>query len=648
MQYLNIFWRFVFTIFAFIHISASSCMAQDSKETDLDFNTCFEVLRNNRIKYNQYNDSIFLINNHAQWINFFYRRAIVNHRIYDANKVVIEYMERYFQQEGDSIPKDVYLGFFKEMKDDYMLNAKSDPFITYSICSMLQKANRNMPDSLKCTNILRLWRLYSYIQMWNLGGNVGYLKRAYQHGKALFSDDAKKYPFYDFAVGNALQFMCKTWWIILDLQSIDEYRHYCQLLADFLKRDDINTILSAERIETLKRTLLMADEALVRNTYLVDSTKMERKEAFDMMRRIVDRNKAIDNNIPLSHVRTAYMQVVLGDITALQARQEILNRYSSVWKRTRNKRLSPNQLTDFLQPFYTLLYINHLADISVAEKKQTVMRICRDIVQAYKNRIDQQLSTDFVRDLERLSTDTYLTRYLDYKQYTRFLYALSVSTQTTTYAHSVHVAKIAKVLTKCIIKHKPEMLIGLLGCNTISEVKTNKRKFYQFIYNASMLHDIGKNSIVSVVNDDYRPLTQKELEFVRRHPSLGAKYLNKYPELAQYADIALGHHKWYNGKGGYPDNFDNTTSPIRLFIDIVTLSDCIQAATEKIGRNYRYEKSIDAVMVELRKGAGTIYNPDLVDLVDKHPQTRKKLEYLIADGWVEIYYAIYKNYLKST
>lgn len=67
------------------------------------------------------------------------------------------------------------------------------------------------------------------------------------------------------------------------------------------------------------------------------------------------------------------------------------------------------------------------------------------------------------------------------------------------------------------------------------------------------------------------------------------------PELAQYRDTTLGDHKWYNGKGGYPDGFDNTKSPIRFMIDIVTLSDCLQASTEKIARNYRYDKKFDVV-----------------------------------------------------
>ena len=52
------------------------------------------------------------------------------------------------------------------------------------------------------------------------------------------------------------------------------------------------------------------------------------------------------------------------------------------------------------------------------------------------------------------------------------------------------------------------------------------------------------------------------------------------------------------------------------------------------------------VMAELRKDAGTKYNPDLVDLVDKHKSIRQKLSKLVADGWLEIYYDIYRKYFK--
>ena len=51
----------------------------------IDFKLCFDILAKNRQTYNRYNDSISLIKEHDQWVNYFRRRAIKNHQIYTAN-----------------------------------------------------------------------------------------------------------------------------------------------------------------------------------------------------------------------------------------------------------------------------------------------------------------------------------------------------------------------------------------------------------------------------------------------------------------------------------------------------------------------------------------------------------------------------------
>lgn len=237
-------------------------------------------------------------------------------------------------------------------------------------------------------------------------------------------------------------------------------------------------------------------------------------------------------------------------------------------------------------------------------------------------------------------------RYLTPRERLRFLNELCVATQVTTYAHSVHVMQIVKVVMRGVLKHKPELLVGTLGCRSVEEVKKQKKMFMTFIKEAAMYHDIGKNSIVAVVNNDYRPTTDEEYAIIKKHPEMGVKYLQMVPGLENYHDTTLGHHKWYNGKGGYPEGFDNTKSAVRILIDIITLSDCMQAATESVGRNYKYEKTFDGVMEEFRKDAGIRYNPELVELIDSHKELARKLDNLVDAGWVNIYYDIYKQYLR--
>ena len=84
-------------------------------------------------------------------------------------------------------------------------------------------------------------------------------------------------------------------------------------------------------------------------------------------------------------------------------------------------------------------------------------------------------------------------RYLTPRERLRFLNELCVATQVTTYAHSVHVMQIVKVVMRGVLKHKPELLVGTLGCRSVEEVKKQKKMFMTFIKEAAMYHDIGKN-----------------------------------------------------------------------------------------------------------------------------------------------------------
>ena len=386
------------------------------------------------------------------------------------------------------------------------------------------------------------------------------------------------------------------------------------------------------------------DEDLLRNVYMTDTTVLPKQVADSLMRVIVKRNMQQKSLSALSLVRTLTMQVRLGDISASQAVDMCMDRYSRDWKNLKKMRMEASDLRDYITPFYSFFYLNDISDKSFAKKRSIVNRMCDDIEWAYQHRMDQQVTTDYISFLRTLTTYPRIIKYLKPAERIQFLNSLNVATQVTTYAHSVHVATIAKELMQGILDYQPELLVGALGDKQVSEILQHKQQYLDFIHNAGMYHDIGKNSIASVVNNDYRPLTDEEFTIIKTHPQLGLQYLDLSPALKRFHDTTLGHHKWYNGKGGYPDSFDNTKSPQRILIDIVTLSDCLQAATECIGRNYKGDKTFDTVMSEFRRDAGVRYNPDLVNLIDEHSGLAKKLSGLIDDEWIEIYYNIYSQF----
>ncbi len=612
----------------------------------IDFKLCFDILAQNRLTYNHYNDSIFLIKEHDKWVNYFRRRAIKNHQIFAANQEIMRGIKEFLTKHGDSIPEEIYLDFCHSIEQRYVRKNLYDPFLLVRMSRILEKGGAYLPDSVKYTNVFNLWRLYGYEQMWNLGGDVKYLRKAYQAGKAILSEDAKRYPHYDFALAGALEYMSNTIWLAFGLETIQDFEEHYRRLDDFLKREDLDEIVVPEQKRDLLELQQVKDEAFLCNVYYYTPTIIDSYVRDSLTRAVIDRNLQKAELSNLSFIRTVFLQMKARQISSREAWLRCKNHYHEKWLKYRDFPMNDRIIRDYLRPLYIFLIINDEADVPVSQKKKTIWKMSQDMVTAFGKRKDFQGNTDFVRELFRLSTHRRLVKYLSYKQMIRFMSGLNVSTQVTTYAHSIHVAKIARVLLDGVLRYKPELLKGVFGYKNTEEILKHKRTLRSFIFSAGKVHDIGKNAIVSVVNNEYLPLTDDEFDIIRLHPRLGEIFLRVVPGLEIFHDTTVGHHKWYNGKGGYPADFDNTKSPIRFLIDIVTLSDCLQAATECVGRNYRISKTFEVVMPELRAGAGTKYNPDLVALIDAYPKLAKKLHHLVENGWIEIYYRIYSRFFQ--
>lgn len=612
-----------------------------------DFAKCFDILRKNREIYNQYNDSIFRIKEHDKWVNFFRHRALKNHQIFLANREALSAITDYFEKDPERKDTAACSELYHAFGRNYLSQSASDPFITKMVYSILEEYDKVLPAEKR--RFFFINRLKSWVNrsVWDMVKDTTYLRNAYRSNLLLTSGSLKDKPLDINSLLGAYVDLSNTIFLRNGLQSLLEYRNVLDSLRAILSYSPILERAHPRTVQLCKSRLLTADEELLRNVYLSDSTVLDKEVADSMMRRIIDCNLKNPKLSDLSYTRTLVMQMRLHQLTAREALKLGLKRYRASFARVRNKSMEVNEFRTFLQPFYTLFYFNDLADISKAQRRRNVLRMCRDIEHVFQYRKDMQNDNSYISNMNTLVLYDRITKYLKPKERVHFLNSLCVATQVTTYAHSAHVAEIAETLMRGILQYQPAMLEGLLGCKSESDVKRHKKKFLEYIHGAALYHDIGKNSIISVVNNDYRPLTADERKIITLHPELGLKFLELSPKLEKFHDTTLGHHKWYDGKGGYPASFDNTKSPVRLMIDIVTLSDCLQAATERIGRNYKGEKTFDSVMKEFRAEAGTRYNPDLVAFIDAHPDVADELGNLIEDGWVEIYYNIYKQFISE-
>lgn len=104
-------------------------------------------------------------------------------------------------------------------------------------------------------------------------------------------------------------------------------------------------------------------------------------------------------------------------------------------------------------------------------------------------------------------------------------------------------------------------------------------------------------------------------------------------------DCSRTHHLWHDGTRGYPHIPQTKNRP---FADILAIADCLDAATDSLGRPYRQSKSLDTLIEEFRAGSGTHYGPEAVAALS-FPEVRDRLQYLITEGREEIYYHIYTS-----
>ena len=75
--------------------------------------------------------------------------------------------------------------------------------------------------------------------------------------------------------------------------------------------------------------------------------------------------------------------------------------------------------------------------------------------------------------------------------------------------------------------------------------------------------------------------------------------------------------------------------------DLIKIADSIDAGTDVYGRCYREAKTLDTVLEELKKMAGTIYNPDIVNFIVNDEGLIKEIANLLYEVRMIERYKIY-------
>lgn len=174
----------------------------------------------------------------------------------------------------------------------------------------------------------------------------------------------------------------------------------------------------------------------------------------------------------------------------------------------------------------------------------------------------------------------------NYKKTLHALVKMIEDRDTYTGGHSLRVAQYSKMIAKHL---------------NLDEQKCEN------IYEAGILHDIGKIAIPDNILLKPGELNNLEYTLIQEHVNIGVQMLEKIPMFEVLAQYIQGHHERLDGSG-YPNGLQGDA--IALESQILAVSDTFDAMTTS--RIYKARKSSQEALLEIENLQGIYFKKEVV------------------------------------
>ena len=616
----------------------------------------FRALFRNYERYHQYNDSIYIPAFRTDWSEMIRRRAEAQSGIYEENQKHIRFILDYFKP-GTQRSASTYDSLFHYTHKFYRIE-NEDLFLIKEFINILMPHYENEVSSPGRLMLCYLIAGYCDYEVSRIDHNPVTSRRSYDYYMKVI--DMFEYE-------TELHSLVVPFFVLCS---------YCNAMMSFSVRKDI----SMEEAYGIRKRL---DAYYKRNRQFFDSlvnmpeyyewicnlfdlkapviSILNGENDTELFKTLYQNYKRCKRSIPKKEFEAFmninysdrlidqwFIQASLGEIDATQA---FLNSYNRIVENLQDlDEIDFSRRDRNIQNLYNTISMSlslmEMTDFSAQQKHDYVIDYFKIIAKFLSLHPKDKLVTER-SDIEfRILALPAVKEYLTAEEQIFYINEFIIYEQPQTYAHVTMVSRLCDVMLDAVINYRPDLLRDVPGCATIIDTWKNEKTLKPFMHEAAMFHDLGKNAMPIVVSNNFRRLTDSEYSMLRLHPELALELLGINPEFHKYVDIALGHHKWYNGKGGYPASFDNVSSPYRILIDILTICDCTDAATDTFGRNYRNSKKFRHVLSEFDAEAGVRYNPDLVKLIHDVPSLYERMSEIVDETRMDAYYDIYKLYFR--
>jgi putative two-component system response regulator len=162
----------------------------------------------------------------------------------------------------------------------------------------------------------------------------------------------------------------------------------------------------------------------------------------------------------------------------------------------------------------------------------------------------------------------------------------------------------------------------------IAQASGARPEVAEMMLKAAPLHDIGKLGVPAEILRKREKLSVPDWERVKRHPELGAEIIGEHedPLLKLARQLALTHHENWDGTG-YPKGLKGDGIPWAG--RVMAIVDAFEAMTST--QFHRDPMPMERAVGEIERGAGTKYDPKLVEAFKKALPVMQKVRETYSD-----------------
>lgn len=287
-------------------------------------------------------------------------------------------------------------------------------------------------------------------------------------------------------------------------------------------------------------------------------------------------------------------------------------------------------------------YKNESFDIVITDLSMPVMNGFEMITEIKKINPDQPLlitsahsESDYMFKAIKIGIDGYIIKPFEYEQLNQELYKIAdrIKHYKENEAYKDHLSEMVETRTKELqnalsfqIQNYDETLKAMVDMIEERDTYTaghskrvatySKMMAYEMgysddecmkIYQAGILHDIGKVATPDAILLNPKSLNEIEYKLIKEHVVISYKLLNSIPMFKELAEIVYSHHERYDGDG-YPQGLSGDEIPPLSRIMIV--ADAFDAMTTN--RIYQARKSVKEALVELESFTYKQFHPEVV------------------------------------